>query len=75
VLGIDLETVVGEGGVVGQLVVTVTSPPTQVGGGAVRGDAVEPGRELGVAAEALEATKCPEVRLLHHVACVLLVHR
>ena len=49
------------------------APPAEVGGRAVGRDPVQPRRELGVAAEALEAPVGPEVGLLHHVARVLLV--
>ena len=50
----------------------VAGTPTQVGVGAVRRDAVQPGGELGVAAEALEPSVGPQVRLLHHVSRILL---
>ena len=43
--------------------------------GRVGGDAVHPRGELRVAAEALDALPSPEIRLLDHVACVLLVGR
>ena len=45
---------------------------TWVAGG-VRGDAVQPGGERGVAPELAEAPPGSEIRLLHHVPCVLLV--
>ena len=59
--------------VVGQLVVTVPFALAHVGGGAVRGDAVHPGGELRVAAEAPQASVGTEIRLLHHVTRVLFI--
>jgi len=53
--------------------VTVLRPATGVGGRGVGRDAVHPRRELRVAAEALQALPGPEVRVLHHVPCILLV--
>src|SRR5262249_10795765 len=44
-------------------------------GGGVGRDAVHPGGELRVAAEALDALPGPEIGLLDHVACVLRVGR
>ena len=57
----------------GQLVVAVPAAPTEVGGGAVGGDPVHPGGELGVATEARQPPVGPEVGLLGHVTGVLLV--
>ena len=48
-------------------------PAAEVGRRAVGRDAVQPRRELRVAAEAPEPSVGPEVRLLHHVPRILLV--
>ena len=48
-------------------------PTPEVRGRAVGSDAVQPGGELRVAAELAQPSEGPQVRLLHHVARVLLV--
>ena len=53
----------------------LTASLVDVGRRGVRGDAVEPSREGGVAAELPDALPGPQVRLLHHVARILLVAR
>ncbi|MEZ5179640.1 MAG: hypothetical protein R2746_15540 [Acidimicrobiales bacterium] len=40
---------------------------------AVGGDPIEPRAELGIASEAPDRPERPEVRLLHHLSCVVLV--
>ena len=73
VLRIPPAVEVGDVGLVGELLVPVLGAPAEVGRRAVRRDPVEPRRELGVTAETLEALVGPQVRVLSHVVCVLLV--
>jgi RNA polymerase sigma-70 factor (ECF subfamily) len=53
--------------------VAVAEAAAEVRGGAVGGDPVQPGGELGVAPEAADAAEGAEVGLLHHVSGVVLV--
>ena len=53
----------------------VPAPLADVGRGGVGRDPVHPRRELGLAAELPDAPPGPQVGVLHHVACILLVPR
>jgi hypothetical protein len=70
---VDVRALVRQRRVLGELVVTVAAALPEVRRRAVRGDPVHPGRELGVPPEPLQAPVGPQVRILHHVARVLLV--
>jgi hypothetical protein len=54
-------------------IVPVPAAPARVVGGAVRGDPVQPGRELRVAPELLQAAVGAQVRVLDHIARVLFI--
>jgi hypothetical protein len=70
---VGLGTHIGHVSLVGQLVVVVTAPLARGRRRAVRNDAIEPCRELGVAAEPIEAAIGTEVSVLHDISRIFLV--